>query len=97
MTEGDQYLKELKAQRDEASKARLAWEKEEKRLTAAIFMTMGYSTDSKVKPEPKTVPNVLSVTVTPKVALDQKFFKETYPAIFAECQRTTYVKKITNA
>lgn len=97
MTEGDQYLKELKAKRDRASEARLAWEKEEKRLTAAILMTMGYSTDSKERAETKHIPNVLSVVVTQKVGIDQTYFKETYPVIYAECQRTSYVKKITNA
>jgi hypothetical protein len=97
VTEGDQYLKELKAQRDKASVARLAWKKEEDRLTAAILMTMGYSTDPKDRAETKHVPNVLSVVVTPIVRIDQTYFKETYPAIYAECQRTSYAKKITNA
>lgn len=88
-------LAELYAQRAKARDARAEWERYEKQTTAKILAMLGYERDPESRPDSTSIPGVLRVEVSPGTHLDQKYLKEHYPAIAAECERThwkTYIR-----
>jgi hypothetical protein len=88
-----QLFEELRA----ASAARLKWETYEKDLKAKILDALGYSGEE--KPEARAALDaagspVFKVDVTPRKDIDRGRLARLYPAAFADCERTVYVKSI---
>jgi hypothetical protein len=81
----------------DASAARLKWETYEKDLKKKILDALGY--DGEDKPETKAAVDaagaaVFKVDVTPRKDIDRGRLARMYPAAFADCERTVYVKTI---
>lgn len=91
------YVAALYEERRAASEARLKWAKHEEDLTRKIHEALGY--DGEAKPEPRVAVDaagspLFKVDVTPRKDVDRKRLASHYPAAYADCETTIYVKTI---
>ncbi|MGW6789983.1 hypothetical protein [Streptomyces chartreusis] len=80
-----------------ASAARLKWETYEKDLKSKILESLGYGGEG--KPETKAAFDahgapLFKVDVSPRKEIDRKRLARQYPAAYADCETTVYVKTI---
>jgi hypothetical protein len=97
--QNSELLAELYETREKARASRLEWERYEKATAARIMSLLGYSNGKTVGvPVGRTVvfngKPVFSVEVSTRIDIDRDYLKENYPAIWAECEKTIYVKTI---
>ena len=81
----------------EARQARLRWEAREDWLKGKILGFLYDEDDPKPHSVRAVTPNdqaVFDVAVSPRRGLDHKYFRATYPNIYAECEKSSFVKVI---
>lgn len=91
------HIAAMYEERGTATSARLRWAKYEKDLTAKLHEALGY--DGEEKPETKTAVNAAGVPlfvvdVTTRKDIDRERLARLYPAAYADCETTIYVKTI---
>lgn len=90
-------VEQVSAEYERAKNARIRWEGEESRLKWKLLDLLGY-TEEDAKPQPVRVKAgtdaLFEVRVGTWRGLNQKYLKETYPDIYAECEMSKATKTI---
>lgn len=100
--EMDQSAHELWVRYQVAKHAKSRWTAEEKDLKAQLLAELGYDMTDEKPPSMDVVSRVTghlvgSVTVGNRRGIDMKYFRESFPDVYAECERWTHPISIKDA